>query len=125
MTRSWKAIWMSVIVVFLMVVACITAPGEFISAEDYGDDWPLTVESARLFCKANMVWVEVNDKAYPVNGTAMTALDSGDTDKLIRDVKAIWAFDEEFNKEMEAATGENPRFRISINPLIQDGLALC
>ena len=39
-----------------------------VRASDYGDEWPLTVASAKLCCRSQKVWVEVNGRKYGVNG---------------------------------------------------------
>ena len=52
--------------------------GKNISKSDYGVDWPLTVEEARLWCKGKdsvgIVWVHTGGIAYPLNGTAKGGL---------------------------------------------------
>ena len=49
-------------------------PSRTVSSSDYGSDWPLVVDSAKLCCKYNAVWVEMNGKKYGLNGTAGTLL---------------------------------------------------
>ena len=49
-------------------------PSKTVSSSDYGSDWPLVVDSAKLCCKHNAVWVEVNGKKYGLNGSAGTML---------------------------------------------------
>ena len=49
-------------------------PSRMVSSGDYGSDWPLVVDSAKLCCKHNAVWVEVNGKTYGLNGSARTLL---------------------------------------------------
>ena len=49
-------------------------PSKTVSSSDYGSDWPLVVDSAKLCCKHNAVWVEVNGKKYGLNGSAGTLL---------------------------------------------------
>ena len=45
-------------------------PSKTVSSSDYGSDWPLVVDSAKLCCRHNAVWVEVNGKKYGLNGSA-------------------------------------------------------
>ena len=47
---------------------------KMVTSSEYGKDWPLIVDSARLCCRFRAVWVEVNGKKYGVNGTAMSLL---------------------------------------------------
>ena len=108
----------------LALLAC-GGPGKTMSQEDYGDDWPLTVSEAKLFCEHDMVWVEAKGRAYPVNGTAMNALPKRRPDLAIRDIKNIWRYDVERNKEMLEKYGSHSSFRVDISPLMRDGFELC
>ena len=96
------------------LMAC-AGDGDPIERADYGDDWPLTVGEAKLYCdKESMVWVETGGNAYPLNGTAMTWLANLHPNKKVRNLEDIWR--------------ENPDIpgtRISIGGLINDGLSLC
>lgn len=83
----------------------------------YGAGWPLTVNSATLHCEElhrlpgvtkHAVWVEVRGEKYGVNGTARGWL--GETRWKLHD---IWRDDPNF-----------PGNKVSVDPLIQDGLAL-
>lgn len=79
-----------------------------ISRADYGDAWPLTVESGILSCQppSAVVFVASDGTAYAVNGTAESA--------GYAEIEPIWADD------------PDPYIpKISIGPLIQNGLALC
>lgn len=61
------------IVPYLVITVAIADPGELISVDEYGDDWPYTVESGRLYCdppESNVV-MEVEGKVYALNGRAM------------------------------------------------------
>ena len=49
-------------------------PGKTIRSTDYGQDWPLMVDSAKLCAKHGAVWVEVNRKKYGVNGWSKTLM---------------------------------------------------
>ena len=85
-----------------------------IHQKEYGDSWPLTVSEARLFCEGNMVFVRVDDVYYPLNGRAKSQLRARRPAWAVRPLKDIWKFrDPEFD------------IRVSISPLINDGLKLC
>ena len=86
-------------------------PSKTIRSTDYGSGWPLTVDSAKLCCKHSAVWIEVNGKKYGLNGTASTLLPRwGHT---CSELSEIW-------KDHPSLEG----IKVSISPLIQDGLAL-
>lgn len=85
-----------------------------IHQEDYGDIWPLTVTEARLFCEGNMVFVRVDDIYYPLNGRAKSQLHTRRPAWTVRSLKDIWKFR---NPELD--------IRVSISPLIEDGMKLC
>ena len=82
-----------------------------VSASDYGSKWPLTVDKARLCCRHNAVWVEVNRKKYGVNGMAPAVLSRWGYN--VNDLDDIWRTDP-----------ESYGGRVSIGPLIDDGLSL-
>ena len=76
-----------------------------ISASDYGDRWPLTVEDGILRCEgARAVVFIAGGRAYGVNGTALTM--------GYPEIDPIWAVGEYAPRK-------------DIGPLIGDGLALC
>ena len=86
-----------------------TTGSQTVSRADFGEEWPLTVDSGVLSCEgAGSVYFTADDgRRYAVNGTAMTA---GDAQRI----DAIWADD---------PTGLSPKK--NIGPLIDDGLKLC
>ncbi len=100
-----------------------------IREEDHGEDWIFTVPEVTLHCYANiMVWVEVDGYGYPLNGIAKTGLLAEKRPYLkgkIRDLEHIWRFDDEFNEEWKELTGENPRRRIDMGSIIEDGFERC
>ena len=105
----------------LILVSCGGSgdDGRDVSKSDYGDDWPLTRSSATLHCKKldakiTMVWVEVGNSAYALNGTAMTWLENKRPDLNVRDLKQVWRDDPAM-----------PGFKVSVGPLIDDGLDMC
>jgi hypothetical protein len=115
---------MRVIVAGVVAVAALglTACGESgsgtaanersVSRADYGSAWPLTVESGTLRCEeAGAVTFTSDDGAtYWVNGTAGNEAEA----RGWKNIRPIWADD---------PTAEG--LKISIGPLIDDGLALC
>lgn len=79
-----------------------------VTRDDYGDDWPLTVDEGILSCERGSAVVFTTDgRRYAVNGTAMTL-------NLGADLDPIWAPD---------PAGVTPK--MNIGPLIGDGLELC
>lgn len=93
------------------------APNErTVSRADYGNDWPLTVESGTLRCDPpSAVTFTTEDRTtYWINGTAASMADGNGW----LDVEAIWADDPD-------PTYEGLDLKISIGPLIDDGLTLC
>ena len=110
--------------VFVMfVLACgVCESGKPISEKQYGKNaWPLTVKEATLQCNtvqgvpgAKMVWVESEGYSYPVNGTAKSTLQSQMPWLKIRSIDRIWRSDP-----------ANPGYRVSIGPLISNGLKVC
>lgn len=80
---------------------------------DYGSDWPLTVASAKLCCRFQAVWVEVNGRKYGVNGVAPGVLKKyGFT---CFDLNDIWR---------DNPGSEMKGLKVNIGRLIQEGLAL-
>ena len=68
-----------------------------LTRSDYGADWPLTVEDARLWCKGRegigIVWVHTGHVAYPLNGTAKGGVGSRyftERGFSARDISNIW-----------------------------------
>ena len=97
---------------------------KMVTSSDYGEDWPLTVDSARLCCRISAVWVEVNGKKYGVNGIAMPLLKK--YGYVCPDLNEIWRDHPDKEKWVEASgtDGEALGWKVSIHRLIQDGLAL-
>jgi hypothetical protein len=77
-----------------------------VSRADFGDEWPLTVESGTLSCQAGraVVFLAPDGTAYGVNGTAAN----------YEDIDPIWA-----DSGVDYAPKKN------IGPLIEAGLELC
>ena len=95
-----------------------------VRSSDYGEDWPLTVDSARQCCRFRAVWVEVNRKKYWLNGTAEPILKkygyaSRELNEIWRDHTGKWKL-----AEASGSDGRDVEWRVSIHRLLQDGLAL-
>ena len=86
-------------------------PSRVVSSTEYGSDWPLTVNSAKLCCKHRAVWVEVCGKKYGVNGNSRVLLRKWGYTSF--DFADIW-------KDHPDIEG----IKVSVHRLIQDGLAL-
>lgn len=81
-----------------------------VTAQEFGDTWPLTVQAGKLSCtqkgKATPVTFTTPDgKSYAVNGAAASSA---------ADIWAIWRD----NPEIEGA-------KVNIGALIDEGLKLC
>lgn len=82
-----------------------------ITADEYGDLWPLTVDEAKLYCRHSAVWIKVNRRKYGLNGLSHGLLRRhGYT---LYELEDIWRP----NPEIEG-------LKVSIGPLISDGLRL-
>ena len=97
---------------------------KMVTSSEYGKDWALIVDSARLCCRFRAVWVEVNGKKYGVNGTAMSLLKK--YGYACPELNDIWRDhpDKERWVEVSGTDGEAMDWKVSIHRLIQDGLAL-
>lgn len=93
-------------------------------ASDYGDEWPLTVESALLCAKNNAVWIVVNGKRFRLNGTADGVFRGLGVE--LSDIREIQRVDdklmERYGEWLDLEEGGPPL--VSVHPLIRDGLAL-
>lgn len=94
-----------------VLAACSTSGAEQdVTRNDFGKEWPLTVESGTLRCDASSVTFESRGTTYAVNGTAQgRASSEGWTE-----IDAIWADDPSV-----------PGTKINIGPLLNRGLELC
>ncbi|GAA1769428.1 hypothetical protein GCM10009681_46000 [Luedemannella helvata] len=73
-----------------------------------GDRWPLTIDSGTLECRNGAeVVLSSGGTVYALNGTAKSS-------KRYADVSSVWADD-------PSTAG----LKVSIGPLIDEGLALC
>lgn len=96
-----------VLVALALVLASCSKRGVKVSRAEYGDAWPLTVESGRLECvPPSAIIFHSGGETYAVNGTA---------DSLgYRDIRPIWR-----------DNPDGPTPKINIGPLIKRGLAYC
>src|SRR4051812_31519701 len=105
----------------LLVPACTGASGGGgqgsgvnLTQAQYGNDWPLTVDSAVVRCRnsaaegVGSVTVEINGTEYAVNGTAMDSEKWPDFNK-----SSYWRDD----------TSLGQGVKISIGPIIDKGLS--
>ncbi len=95
-----------------------------VSSIEYGPEWPLTVDSAKLCCNGTAVWVEVNNRKYGVNGLAGPLLRKwGHT---IHDLNEIWKDHPERQEviRMSGTDDEEISWKVNIGRLIQEGLEL-
>lgn len=84
------------------------AAGQQVTSEDYGNAWPLTVDEGTLRCEpaGQVVFTAPDGTEYAVNGMADTA--------GYADIDPIWA------------GSRDPGIpKMSMGPLIDDGLAMC
>ena len=101
------------VVLIALLAVCVSgcssssSTGEAVSRSDFGEDWPLTVDSGTLQCEgAGAVTFTTEDgTTYAVNGLA-SGMDRWP------EIDSIWA---------DAPGG----LKKNIGPLIQRGLALC
>ena len=106
---------LGLIVLIVGVVAACGSGGNLITSEDYGSAWPFTVSEVELRCEGDSdiaaVWVEHDDKRYPLTGYSDTYLRS-----RYRNVRALdWIWRD------NPATGA----KVSIGPITRDGEAMC
>jgi hypothetical protein len=98
------------VAVVLVLGACSgAAKGEKVTAEEFGSDWPLTVDEGHLNCEGAgaVTFTDPGGTTYAVNGTAQGATDYPEID-------AIWA-----------DSNDNFAPKKNIGPLIDRGLDLC
>ena len=64
--------------------------GSVITREDFGEEWPLTVREAYLFCaQPNVVWVRLGQTLYPINEKSKFWLPRLKPGAAIRDLDRI------------------------------------
>ena len=93
----------------LFVSACSSTPNTTeISAEQFGDQWPLTVPKGTLSCEAptHIIFTTQEGQKYGVNGTA--SIDYPSILKITKDAENLGV-----------------KFKMSTNLLIEEGMKLC
>lgn len=97
----------------LFASAVVAAPQDLISAEDFGSAWPFTFEEAYIAChtgKALTVMDAESGRMYPLNGTAKGKASSLGLEPL----ESVWLDNPDI-----------PGTKVSISPVIEQGLKLC
>ncbi|WP_167492547.1 DUF2511 domain-containing protein [Pseudomonas leptonychotis] len=97
---------------FLSSVAHAAGP-QLISAEDYGDAWPFTVEEMHLSCLPGTAVVVADAETgvmYPLNGQAKNKARA----LALEPIDSVWRADP-----------DNAGAKVSLGPLIKQGLELC
>ncbi|MDQ3913925.1 MAG: YebY family protein [Actinomycetota bacterium] len=99
------------VVTCLLLGACSGAgqEGQKVTADEFGNDWPLTVDEGYLNCEGAgaVTFTDPDGNTYAVNGTALGATEYPEID-------AIWA---DSNNDFAP--------KKSIGPLIDRGLEIC
>ena len=86
-------------------------PNRIVSSDDYGSNWLLVVDSAKLCCKHGAVWIEANGRKYGLNGTARAMLPR-------------WGFTCSNLEEIRRYDPSHAGSWIGIHRLLRDGLTL-
>lgn len=97
----------------LAATAAAAANIELVSADDYGQDWPFTLEEVHLLCMDGNAVVASdpeNGRMYPLNGAA-----NAKAGRLaLEPLTPIWREDPAL-----------PGTKLSVAPIIERGLVLC
>ena len=95
-----------------------------VRSEEYGPDWPLTVDAAKLCYRSGGVWVEANGKRYWLNGWARQVLAARGYDCLT--LHEIWRDvpSDEILDDPSRSSGDSVSRKVSIYRLLADGLTL-
>lgn len=94
-------------------VTDVPAPGEVrMTREEYGSEWPLTVDEADVSCRDDAVYLSANGVLYAVDGIALKRR----TKTGAKDFRSsgLWAPDPSLDG-----------FKKSLGPVIDKGLSLC
>ena len=109
-----RSIVLMVLFLFLWLPGSVFADKKNISEATFKERWPFSVNKGVLQCKEfvlpsgrklQLVLFYANDKIYGVNGTASTRFES---------IDGIWLDNPDI-----------PGTKISVGPIIQEGLKLC
>ena len=105
--------WMALPVALTAAVGC-SSGGNTVSREDFGDEWPLTVDEGVIACEvhgiAKPATFTSGGKTYALNGAASS--------RGAADIDAIWANDPEY-------PNLNPPLKKDLSPLTFRALELC
>jgi hypothetical protein len=91
-----------------------------VSRLQFGEKWPLLVDSGTLACDGQAVTFRAEGILYAVNGTAMTRRLEKDIDPIWAPGDPVWITDRQTKKRVNAGPPKR-----DIGPLIQAGLQLC
>jgi hypothetical protein len=108
--RTALVIIAAILVLSLGVFVACGPSGEEVTREELGDDWPLTVDSAWVWCQSDQtILMRADGHTYGLNGPAQDAgYPSPDP---------IWRDDPNMPDGVDA--------KISLRPLINRGMELC
>lgn len=99
----------SIVVAMTLILACSGGSEDagVVSAADFGDQWPLTVDGGKIECLAgSAIVIRVASTTYQLNGAAAA--------QGFRDIDPIWK------------ANPNPNIpKMNIGPLVSYGLDLC
>ena len=112
--RSEVSWILGLILMASLAIGCGGGDSVLVKEEDYGEQWPLTVPEAELFCKGYYaIYVKVGENHYGVNGTGINYL-KDNFPSTRRELQDIWRAD---------PRGINPH--VNISPLMDAGEELC
>jgi len=98
--------------------------GKKITKEEFGKDWPFTVDAGYVNCYDSEVTFETNGKVYALNGTAKTRMPDSPP------IEEIWAWDLESQKEQlemgfSKESVERGKVRKTVHHIIKIGKEIC
>jgi len=96
----------------------LAGSGVEVTAAEYGDKWPFTVDHGLLRCEfPSRVVFRTNDVDFAVNGSAASRYAK---------IEPIWRVNTKMQEAFKAAGAASDFVpRINIGPMIQRGLELC
>ncbi len=102
-----------IVVVAIILCGCGNVKSKKISKEDYGKDWPVSVDEGTVKCiDGTYVVFEAQGKVYAVNDTAKDETIMSDHD---------WSNIEDIRLDDPA----DPDTKVNITPILSTGLILC
>lgn len=104
---------LALVIASLLSSTAMAAGPQLISAADYGDAWPFTVEEMHLSCLPGSAVVVADVESgvmYPLNGMAKNKARA----LALEPLDKVWRADP-----------ANPGAKVSLGPLIEQGLQLC